>query len=34
MTCIGSSLKTSYHIVARSQYIDDFTFTFVAPLQS
>jgi hypothetical protein len=32
MTCIRSSLKTSYNIVFGCKYIDDLAFTFIAPL--
>ena len=32
MTGIRTTLETGYHIVAGSQYVDYFTFAFVAPL--
>ena len=31
---IGTTLKTSYHVVLRGQYIDHLTFSFVTPLQT
>ena len=34
MSCIRTTLKTSYYIITRCQHIDHLTFTFIAPLQT
>ena len=32
MPSIGTTLETGHYIVAWGQYVNDFTFAFVAPL--
>ena len=34
MSRIGSTLKTSYNVVAWCEHVHDLSFTFIAPLQS
>ena len=34
VTGIGATLKTSHHVIVRSQHIDNLTLAFVPPLQS
>ena len=34
VTCVGSALETSDYIITGSEHVDNFTFAFVAPLQT
>ena len=34
VACIGTALKTSYHIILWGQHVNHLSFTFVAPLQT
>src|SRR5574344_512190 len=34
VTCIWATLETCNHIITRGQYIDHFSFSFIAPLQT